>query len=201
MELTGAFDLQITDGDFMRLQAEAWNIIRDDETYPRKVRSKNFYKKLSRELLDSVRGILSPFPQMQALTWHFEVFHSGEAVGLHNDRNYFREHNELCERGLILPLEWSAATPVTRFYDLTIEEKVNWDGSGFETLDGRKIAFDAAALARWRALEWRRRSVIFFDSRQIHDAGEFQNGPADFKLSINALGYSHPEASRPAPHP
>ncbi len=182
--------LSLSDQEFLWLAEEVRAIAANDRDYPKKIRSKNFYMKLSPALKKRVHEIVCSELKLGDLIWNFEVFWAYEAVGMHNDRNYFSDLNERCERGIIIPIEWRGLPPATKFYDLFFEEKVNWIGDGFATLDKRKIEFDPSHLHSPQLLNWQRQSIIVFDSRQIHAASEFAHELGDYKLSINGLGYT-----------
>jgi len=187
--------LHFDEGGFAKISALVHQIVADDVAYPRKVRAQNFYKKLSKELKKEVDAILARHQEFSGLTWHYEVFWSQSPVGMHNDRNFFADRKELCENGFIIPIEWSGKTPETRFYDLFIDTKVNWDGAGFSTLSKEKVPYEESKLNEFSTLPWEKNSIIFFDSCQIHDASDFRNNTEDYKLSINGLGYSYKEAA------
>ncbi len=185
------YQLDLSESMAADLEGRVQNILRDDAQFSKKFRGKNFFKKLSPELLAQVKVILQPFDEFKDLIWHFEIFYSVEPTGLHNDRNYFSHLQERCERGLLIPLSWTGSTPKTKFYDLLIEQKVNWTGKAFKTLDGVVVAHPPHFLSGdSHEMEWKKNEVIFFDSRQIHEACPFGGSPDDYKLSINALGYS-----------
>lgn len=183
-------DLNISEQLLQTIRAEVDLIIQDDEKYPKKIRTKNFYKKLSPKLKTLIEEIMTQHPESHGFTWHYEVFYSQEAVAPHNDRNLFLDRNERCERGMIIPLKWSSITPKTRFFDLSFEDKVNWDGTGFSTLAKEKREFDKSSMERFLDLEWKEKTILFFDSRQIHEATSFGVTGEDYKLSLNGLGYS-----------
>jgi hypothetical protein len=164
-------------------------ILLDDECYPRKFRKSNYFKKPSPELNLILRNLLLQTGELGELQWYFEVFYSIEPVGLHNDRNYFPTTNEICEKGLLLPISWSGQHAGTRFYDLFIEQKVNWAGDSFRTLDGRLIDHNPDKLLNPMNISWSPFEALFFDSRQIHEALPFDIGANSHKLSINGLGY------------
>lgn len=188
----------LTLAEYESLLSLTHEVISDDKTYPRKVRSRNFYKKLSPPLIEIVDRILNKHQEAKDLRWHYEIFYSTEPVGPHNDRNFFADKKELCEKGFIIPLEWTSLTPATRFYDLFIETKVNWNGTGFARLDKTLVPHSHSDLQHCSLVEWKKNTILFFDSRQIHDATDFTTSSGDYKLSINGLGYlccdSYPEA-------
>lgn len=184
------YDLNFSHEQLSRIKGLVKDIVDDDIKFPKKIRSDNFYKKLSNELKLEVDSILRNHGGFSHLNWYYEIFFSRQAVGMHNDRNFFPANKELCERGFIIPIEWSGKTPETRFYDLFIDKKVNWDGKGFATLEKVPIDYDKEALKRFEPVAWQKNSILFFDGRQIHDASEFKLAPDDYKLSINGLGYS-----------
>ena len=182
--------LDINDELLSFVKHEAQQIVKDDQKYPRKYRTTNFYKKLSPKLLEIVQGIMVQHEEASNLIWHYEVFVSKQPVGPHNDRNFFLEREERCDRGMIIPLEWVGLQPKTRFFDLFFEDKVNWDGEGFSTLSKEKKLYDKSCMDRTEDLVWSEKTIIFFDSRQVHEATPFSTTEGDYKLSINGLGYS-----------
>ena len=190
MKLPSSQELQISTQDLQCLISETKEILLDNINYPKKFRLSNYFKKLSPSLIERVSSMISHFDEYKDLKWHYEIFHSVEPVGFHNDRNFFPEHNERCDRGLIIPLEWSSSVPHTIFYDLFYEDKVNWDGQGFSTLDGEKKEFPQEALGEGFPAAWETKKVLFFDSLQVHNASSFGKKLDDYKLSINGLGYS-----------
>lgn len=183
--------LEVSDSNFEGLLQKAKAILADDEKHPRKYRGQNFFKQIPTEFKNDVSELVSHFSEFQNLRWHFEVFYSVEAVGMHNDRNHFVKHGERCDRGFILPLEWRGNIPKTKYYDLFFEDKVNWTGRGFKTLENEyKLLTESVSSDGAMEMTWNLKEIIFFDSRQIHEACTFSSQPGDYKLSINGLGYS-----------
>ena len=182
-------NLNFDSKSFRAIKEQVNEILKDDDTYPKKFRLNNFFKKPSRELDRLLRKHLSPFEEFKNLTWHFEIFYAVEPAGLHNDRNLFNNKTERCDRGLIIPVE-CVGEHNTSFFDLFFEEKVNWDGKNFKTLKKEKLNHDPRLLEKPEKLFWKPGEIIFFDSRQVHKAGEFNAKLNSYKLSINGLGYS-----------
>lgn len=167
----------------------------EDNDFERKYRKASFYKRLSQGLIERAQELISWFPEYTALNWHFEAFYSNQSTGLHNDRNYFEHLGEICEAGMLVPLE-SGGSHATVFYDLFIDQKVNWNGVGFSTVDGQNVDCDATSLGTGREIEWSQNKIIFFDSRQVHEARPFTAESASYKISLNGLGYSQCRAVR-----
>ncbi len=182
--------IEITDTDFLKLTEEVHSILKDDITYPRKVRANNFYKRTSPYIKSVVDTVIAQCLPTKRYTWYYEIFYSKEPTGLHNDRNVFIQQNERCDLGLIIPIHWTNKTPETLFYDIFIEEKVNWNGKNFVTLDKKVVDSNLELLENPQGLVWQKKNALFFDSRQIHQAAPFTSSLSDYKLSINGLGYS-----------
>lgn len=183
--------LPLEDNKFPRREVlvEIEKILIDDINYPRKVITGNTFKKVSPYLNSILKEVIEKHDFASSLIWHFEIFSSDQATGLHNDRNLFIEQNELCQLGLIIPLKMKGSPHLTRFYDLFIEEKVNWDGEGnFRKLDKSKVEYDKQKLQKYQDAFWEEERIIFFDSCQIHEA-IFPSNDNCFKLSLNGLGY------------
>ena len=90
---------------------------------------------------------------------------------------------------MIIPMELHGGPHVTRFCDLHIDEKVNWDGQGhFLRKDKSRVEYDRQLLESYSDFEWSVGNVIFFNSRQIHKA-IFPESSNCYKRSINGLGY------------
>lgn len=183
--------LDMTNNEMNALIQSAEAVLANSDLYPKKYRGLNFFTKLSVELKEQVSNIVQRLSDADGLIWHFEVFYAVEAVGMHNDRNFFPKLDERCDKGLIIPLKWQGLTPKTKYFDLFYEEKVNWTGKAFKTLDGEYRPHNQESLDKGAVeMTWQKNQIIFFDSRQIHEASPFVTGPDDFKLSINGLGYS-----------
>ena len=106
--------IQVTDPDLEAIKAEVLSVIADDVNYPRKLRNGNFFKKPSPLIRKFATQVIENSTIEKDLVWHFEVFYSKEPVLLHNDRNYFSEYNELCERGMIIPIEIVKSTGMVK---------------------------------------------------------------------------------------
>ena len=63
-------------------------VLLDDENYPKKIRSGNFFKKPNDKIISFADKIVRHFGYWD-FVWHFEIFHSANPVGFHNDRNFF----------------------------------------------------------------------------------------------------------------
>lgn len=184
------YSLNLDDSTKQQITRNVESILFDDNQHPRKYRRSNYFKKPSQELEQLITNILIPTGELADLKWYFEVFYSVEPVGLHNDRNFFPESNELCQKGLLIPIRWDEQIAGTRFYDLYIDSKVNWSGINFKTLSGQLIPHDSESIKSPKEFLWSPFEALFFDSRQIHDASPFPTTTKGYKLSINALGYS-----------
>lgn len=182
-------DVGVSENIWTSITEEVQHILGNDESFPKKFRNENFFKRPSPKLHEFLKDIIEGYDFASSLTWHFEIFSSLAPTGLHNDRNLFEEQNELCELGLIIPLELRGGAHLTRFYDLYIPEKVNWDGEGnFRTLAKAPVPYDRSRLEAYEDAVWEHGKIIFFDSTQVHEA-IFPATEQSFKLSINGLGY------------
>ncbi len=185
------YPLNLEDSVWIEVNNQVSKVISDDENFPKKFRTGNFFKKPSSRLNDILHSVLDQFPETRDLIWHFEIFNSVNPVGLHNDRNLFLEQNELCEMGMIIPLAINGVPHLTRFYDFFVPKKVNWDGEGhFRTLDKVIYPHSDNAMDTFSDAVWETGKIIFFDSKQIHEA-KFPDEKNSFKLSLNGLGYSY----------
>ena len=160
----------------------------EDNAFQKKYRKKNYLKKLSSEIKKDFLNH-SGFEQFsEDLIWHFELFYSIEPTGLHNDRNYFEELNEQCERGFVLPLKMKGEHS-TEFYDIFIEQKVNLKGQFLANLEGDRVDCDLTELNSPTSLKWSEGQLVMFDAKQVHCSGNFDSSKEEFKISLNGLGY------------
>ncbi len=183
-------DKMIPEAILATITKEVDLVLSDNEAFPKKFRNENFFKRPSQKINQWMQKFVQDFPFANDLTWHFEIFYSKKPVGLHNDRNLFADKNELCELGLILPLNLEGSPHFTRFFDLLIPKKVNWDGSGnFRQLNKEIYPHQRSDMENYFDAPWEKGRVLFFDSCQVHEA-IFPKSQEGFKLSINGLGYS-----------